>query len=521
MFETGTRLGRYQILTRLSVGGMAEIFLALASGAGGARQLVTLKRILPDLRELDEFVRMFVDEARISSALSHPNIAKVFELGQDEGELFIAMEFIAGQSLSSILQACRRAKRPVPMGFAGRVGVELCQALHYAHHFTWPNGDEAPVIHRDVSPNNVMVTYLGQLKVIDFGVAKAKGSLSRTGTGNVKGSHGYMSPEQARGSPLDLRSDIFSAGVVLHELLTGRPLFRRDSELLTFRGILRDEIPTPISQNPGVPRALSDAVMKALERSPPARYQTAEEFARAIEAAIPRLLFRPGQVSEVMGELFAEKVIQTSDLLDLTRPQADPSSLAAAAEVLREPAKSPSGSSGSRTVVTDAFGPLSTGVMRLSDLPATQEAAPADDAVVEGAIVLTVDDSEISRQFIEAHLEGSGFPVLQCASAMQALELLEKMLPDLILLDVVMPEVDGYELCRRIRALAVRRPFLPILFLSSAGTGDERLHALAAGGDDFISKPYQPEQLVHLVRAHLQRAAFLSRLAQWERTRKK
>ena len=513
MFESGTRLGRYQILTRLSVGGMAEIFLALDTRAEGARKLVTLKRILPDLRELDEFVRMFVDEARISSALSHPNIAKVFELGQEQGELFIAMEFIAGQSLSSILQACRRAKRPVPLGFTGLVGRELCLALHYAHHFTLPNGEEAPVIHRDVSPNNVMVTYLGQLKVIDFGVAKAKGSLSRTGTGNIKGSHGYMSPEQARGSQLDLRSDVFSAGVVLHELLTGRPLFRRDSELLTFRGILRDEIPSPISQNPGVPPALSDAVMKALERSPSARYQSAAQFAQAIEAAIPRLIFRAEQASEVMGELFHEKVIQTSDLLDLARPQADPRSLTAAAENLREPAKAPSGSGTERAGMTDAFGPLPTGVMRMGELPAAPEPAVGDESVVEGAIVLSVDDSEISRQFIEAHLEGSGFPVLQCSSAAQALDLLHRMLPDLILLDVVMPEVDGYELCRRIRALSVKRPFLPILFLSSAGSADERLTGLAAGGDDFITKPYQPEQMVRLVRAHLQRAAFLSRLA--------
>ncbi|MHB8878051.1 MAG: protein kinase domain-containing protein [Myxococcaceae bacterium] len=515
MFEVGSRLGIYQVLTRLSVGGMAEIFLALAADNAGIRMPVTLKRILPELRELDEFVKMFMDEARISAALSHRNIAQVFELGQDEGELFIAMEFIPGQSLTSLLQACRRAKRPVPLGFAAMIGRDLCRALDFAHHFT-QRGEPSPVIHRDVSPNNVMVTYTGQVKVIDFGVAKAKGSLSRTSTGAIKGSHGYMSPEQARGAPLDPRSDIFSAGVVLHELLTGRPLFLKDSELLTFRGILRDEIRTPISQNPGVPRALSDVVMKALDRSPSARFSTAAEMAGAIETSIPALLYREEQAAEVMGELFAERLKQTRALIELAGPQADPRSLAAAAETLREAPRSNAGSGGlPRPPATDAYGPLPTGVMRLGEVPPEPEPGPAapEEAVVEGAIVLTVDDSEISRQFIEAHLEGSGFPVLQCGSADQVFELLGRMLPDLILLDVVMPDVDGFELCRRIRARCAKRPFLPILFVSSQASLEERLTGLAAGGDDFLSKPFQPEHLVGLVRAHLQRAAFLGRLA--------
>ena len=207
-------LGKYQILTRLSVGGMAEIFLATGTDPQGVRRLVTLKRILPELRERDEFVHMFLDEARISASLAHLNIAQVYELGHDGEELFIAMEFIAGQSLAAILHRCKQLKRPVPVGFTAMVGKDLCKALDCAHNYHQRNGELAPIIHRDVSPANVMVTYDGQVKVIDFGVAKAAGSLSRTATGNIKGSRGYMSPEQARGAPLDPRSDIFSAGVM-------------------------------------------------------------------------------------------------------------------------------------------------------------------------------------------------------------------------------------------------------------------------------------------------------------------
>lgn len=497
--QTGS-LGQYQILTRLSVGGMAEIFLAVAPGPTGVDRLVTVKRILPELRERDEFVHMFLDEARISASLAHVNIAQVYELGHKNDELFIAMEFIAGQSLASVLRRCKRLKRPVPVGFTAMVGRDMCRALDCAHNFVQRTGEKAPIIHRDVSPTNVMVTYEGQVKVIDFGVAKAAGSLARTATGNIKGSRGYMSPEQARGGPLDPRTDIFSAGIVLHELLTGRPLFLRDSELLTFRGVLRDDIPTAISLNPGVPRPLSDVVATALSRSVTARYPTAMEMSRAIATSIPALISTQDEVATLMKQLFAEELLQTQQLLS---SQGNPQALRDSTRDLGVP----------RHGNTNVYGPLPTGVIRLEEEEA--RLAPGPPAVdpepaVEGATVLSVDDSEISRDFIEAHLESSGFPVLHCASAKEALGLIEERLPDLILLDVVMPEINGFELCKLLRArCTARRPFLPILFLTSINSFEQRLEGLAAGGDDFIIKPYQPPDLIALIRAHLRRAAFL------------
>ncbi len=517
MSSSSRRLGKYQILTRLSVGGMAEIFLASTENAGGEVRLVTLKRILPDLREREEFVHMFVNEARITASLDHPNIARVYELGQDGDELFIAMEFIAGQSLASILRRCHRMNRPVPMGFTAMVGRDLCKALDFAHNFTLLTGERSPIVHRDVSPGNVMVTYDGLVKVIDFGVAKAANNLSRTMTGSIKGSHGYMSPEQARGAPLDARSDLFSAGAVLHELTTGRPLFLRDSELATFRGILRDDIPPPMTMNPGVPRALSDVVMTALSRNPEGRFPSALKMAKALQAAIPSMIYTQEETQKLMAELFGETASLTRALSGLAERRAEPAKLEAAAAKLQEQQQPARGVDSKAPIAhvptpgTDAFGRLPTGVMHLTDL--RDELSPFDVAaaepVVEGASVLSVDDSEISRDFIEAHLETHGFPVLHCGGAAQALELIAQRLPDLILLDVVMPDIDGITLCRMIRERSTQRPFLPIVFLSASSAFEERLDGLAAGGDDFIRKPFQPEELIAIVRAHLKRAAFL------------
>ncbi|MBK7858435.1 MAG: protein kinase [Archangiaceae bacterium] len=517
MSTSTRRLGKYQILSRLSVGGMAEIFLATYVDSEGKTRLVTLKRILPDLRERDEFVNMFVNEARITASLNHPNIAQVHELGQERDDLFIAMEFIAGQSLASIIRRCHRMNRPVPMGFTAMVGRDLCKALDAAHNHQLLTSERAPIIHRDVSPGNVMVTYDGVVKVIDFGVAKATNTLSRTMTGNIKGSHGYMSPEQARGAPLDARSDLFSAGAVLHELMTGRPLFLRDSELATFRGILRDDIPAPIAMNPGVPKALSEAVMVALARNPDARYPSANKMARALQGAIPSLISTPEEAGALMGELFSDAMQQTRALFALAEAKAPVLKLEVAAAKLQEPVsvvpneKAPPLGEVHQSG-TDAFGRLPTGVMRLKELP-DERVSPFDSAAseptVEGAVVLSVDDSEISRDFIEAHLETHGFPVLHCGSAEEALALCNQRLPDLILLDVVMPGMNGFQLCRKLRELSTQRPFLPIVFLTAGTSFEERIEGLTAGGDDMIRKPFVPEELVALVRAHLKRAQFL------------
>jgi serine/threonine-protein kinase len=311
----GERIGKYEILAQLSIGCMAELFLAFTSGPGGFRKYVVVKRILPDIRGSDQFVKMFLDEARITAALNHPNIAHVFDLGEENDGLYLAMEFIAGQNLNQVMEACALRKQQPPLGFIGAVARDVALALHYAHTFTDPRGHSLPVIHRDVAQKNIMVAYDGAVKLLDFGIAKARGSLGRTQVGTVKGTTGYMSPEQVVGQEIDGRSDVFALGVVMHELLTGKRLFAADTEEEEMRKILAQPIPRPAKIKASIPEELSDVVMRALARERADRFN-AKELARAIEAVLGKTLFDPDRTSLFMRELFAEKVTATQALLD-------------------------------------------------------------------------------------------------------------------------------------------------------------------------------------------------------------
>jgi serine/threonine-protein kinase len=315
-FDRGRRIGKYEILTRLSMGGMAELFLAYVAGPGGFRKFVAVKQILPDIKKDESFVKMFLDEARITAAFSHSNIGQVYDLGEEQGELYLAMEFISGQNLEQIIK--RAAKREVllPIGFACRVVRDSVLGLHYAHHFTDQSGRPAPVVHRDVSPKNVMVTYTGDVKMIDFGIAKARNRLNRTQVGIVKGTSGYMSPEQVKNEPLDGRTDLFAAAVFLHEMLTASRLFTAPSDAAMMLKIVEGEIQLPRNLNPKVPSALSDVVMKGLARKRDNRFSTGKEFAKAIEQACPEM-FDEDQSAALMTQLFDDKIQTTRALLEL------------------------------------------------------------------------------------------------------------------------------------------------------------------------------------------------------------
>ena len=317
----GVQIGKYQVITRLSVGGMAELFLGFTAGPGGFRKYVAIKRILPNVRTNEQFGRMFLDEARITAAFNHPNITQVYELGQEEDGLYLAMEFIAGQDLDHLSAACRRRNEPVPLGMSLSVMRDVCQALHYAHTFTDPSGRPSPIVHRDVAQKNIMVTYDGVVKLLDFGIAKARNSLERTKVGFVKGTAGYMSPEQVRGQPLDGRSDVFSTGVVLWELVTGERLFAAETEREEMKMILDAPIPVPRNKVVGVSEELSAVILRALDRNPGARWQSAKELARAIEQAGGELLFDGDQRAALMRQLFEQKMVATRALLETVDPR--------------------------------------------------------------------------------------------------------------------------------------------------------------------------------------------------------
>ncbi|WP_426756129.1 serine/threonine protein kinase [Myxococcus sp. Y35] len=315
-FYRGERIGKYEVVTQLSVGGMAELFLGFTSGPGGFRKFVVIKRVLPDARDNAQFERMFLDEARITAAFNHPNIAQVFDLGQEDDGLYLAMEFIAGQNLNQITGACLRRKEQLPLGFTLSVARDVCMALHYAHTYTSPSGAPSPVIHRDVAQKNIMVTYDGVVKLLDFGIAKAKDSLERTNVGTVKGTTGYMSPEQVRGDTLDGRSDLFSVGVMMHELITGARLFAGKNERDEMMKILEAPVPWPSHVAPHVPEEVSKVVMQALERSREKRFATGRDMARAIEAAAGKMMMDAHDRAALMQDYFAERMSATRVMLE-------------------------------------------------------------------------------------------------------------------------------------------------------------------------------------------------------------
>ena len=311
----GMKIGRYEVLSQLTSGGMAELFLGYTAGPGGFRKYVVIKRILPDAKNNDQFVKMFLDEARVTAAFSHPNIAQVFELGTDETDLFLAMEFISGQNLNQVTAECASKRAVLPIGFSVSVAHDVALALNYAANFKGHDGQPQPVIHRDVAQKNIMVTYEGIVKLLDFGIAKARGSLGRTNVGTVKGTTGYMSPEQVRGDALDGRSDVFSLGVVVFEMITGRRLFAADNELEEMKMILTAPIPRPSSLVPVIPEPLCDIVLRALAREKADRWPSGKDFAKALQAQCANLLFDQEQRSAFMREHFEDQMKATSALL--------------------------------------------------------------------------------------------------------------------------------------------------------------------------------------------------------------
>jgi serine/threonine protein kinase len=310
------RFGRYLLLKRISVGGMAEVYLARATGVAGLQQVVALKRLMPWASQDTEFTTMFLDEARISSRLGHANIARVIEFGDVNGQYFLAMEYIAGKDLRAIHTRLRKTGRGIPVPMALHLGARLCQALGYAHQQRAEDGSSMEIIHRDVSPPNVLVSYDGVVKLIDFGIAKAAARATRTRAGHLKGKIAYMSPEQVQGARLDQRSDLFSLGILLHESLTGRVLFQGDSQIATMHQVRRAEVPPPSATAPEVPPDVDRIVLKALARDRNERYGTAAEMREDIQRHLvrTRTVFGTNHLSDWIQAEFEQDLAREREL---------------------------------------------------------------------------------------------------------------------------------------------------------------------------------------------------------------
>ena len=297
--------GPYTLIRRLAVGGMAEVYVASAKGSAGFEKLVALKRIHPHLSSDPGFVSMLIEEAKLSVSLSHQNIVQTFDLGCIEDSYFIVMEHVEGYDLDQVLRALRERREKLPVGVAAHVVAELCRGLAFAHQRIDDQGRPLHIVHRDVSPQNVLLSLAGEVKIADFGIAKTASRVSDAEAGVIKGKYFYMSPEQAWGDPLDYRSDIFSAGIVLWELLVGETLHQAKHVQALLDDVRRAEVPPPSSLRAEVPAALDAIVARATAVEPSDRFSDAGALADAIcEVLAARSSVHPAvQIRALLAEL--------------------------------------------------------------------------------------------------------------------------------------------------------------------------------------------------------------------------
>jgi len=276
--------GKYQLLKRIAVGGMAEIFLGYVQGAGGFKKPVAIKRLLPQHARDPECVKMFLEEARLLARFEHPNIVQVHDVGQLKTSYFLAMEFVHGVGLDRVLKLSARKNQDIPLDYAAAIARDVCDVLDYVHNFTLPDGSSLNLIHRDISPQNIMIAFSGVVKVLDFGIAKKIGSASQTNPSGLKGKAAYMSPEQiAQVQDLDRRTDVFSLGIVLFEMATRRRPFEGLNEIETILSIDKHEVPDPRTFDPKLPDEMAEIILSALQKDRERRYQSAREMLTRLE----------------------------------------------------------------------------------------------------------------------------------------------------------------------------------------------------------------------------------------------
>ncbi len=282
---------RYRVIEKLASGGMAEVFRAESAGVEGFKKQVAIKRVLPHLSEKKKFISMFLDEARLSAHLSHSNVAQVFDIGVGDNAFFIVMEYVDGADLKAVIETLRNSGREFPLEEACFIALKICEGLAYAHELLDPKGRPLNIVHRDVSPPNVLITKYGEVKIVDFGLAKASSQLEKSEPGIIKGKFSYLSPEAAQGLEVDHRTDIFAVGIILWEMLAGRRLFLGESDYATVKQVQQAKVPSIRQFNRNVPPELESIIARSLARDPNERYQSARELGRALN----HFLYRHGK----------------------------------------------------------------------------------------------------------------------------------------------------------------------------------------------------------------------------------
>src|SRR5579859_5391498 len=301
------RLGKYELLDRIAVGGMAELWRARFVPAIGIEKVLAVKRVLPQLAVDPEFVSLFREEAKLSLGLAHPNVVQVFDFGEEGDELYLAMELVDGRDLRRVLRRSKELEQPLPVPWSLLVGSEVARGLGYAHARADSAGRPLGLVHRDVSPSNILISWEGEVKVTDFGIAKAATAASLTRSGTVRGKAAYLSPEQAAGEPLDGRSDLFALGLVLWELLVGRRLYGGGSEAETMQQVLSGRAaPPPSTQNPMVRPEVDRLVLSLLDRDRERRPPEAAAVAKSLRSLAGSI--GPAEIGELMRSMFAREI---------------------------------------------------------------------------------------------------------------------------------------------------------------------------------------------------------------------
>ncbi|MCB1042211.1 MAG: protein kinase [Acidobacteria bacterium] len=309
-----SKTNEYQLLSKIAAGGMAEVWKARLIGEKGFEKIVAIKKILPHLSDNDEFITMFIDEAKVAANLTHPNIAQIYELGKMGNSFFIAMEYVSGNNLRTVINLCNELGVTVPPEIASFIGMKLCSALNYAHTKKDFGNRDLNIVHRDISPQNILISSEGEIKLVDFGIAKASIKASQTVAGSLKGKLLYMSPEQADGKPIDARSDIFSLGNVMYECLTGKKLIAGDSELSILKNVRDAVFPKPSSLNPRIVPQLEKIMMVALAKEVDERFATAKDMEKDLKDFMKagKYHINESDVADFMKSLFAKDMSKLS-----------------------------------------------------------------------------------------------------------------------------------------------------------------------------------------------------------------
>jgi serine/threonine-protein kinase len=424
-------LGRYQLTSDIAAGGAAVVYLGRMSGRAGFERAVAVKVLHRHLAADPTFVSSFLDEARLAAQIRHPNVVDVFDVDVIEDELVLVMEYVEGASLNFLLEQAEAGKTRIPVGIALRVVYEALLGLHAAHELADDVGQSRGLVHRDVSPHNVLIGSDGIARVTDFGIAKARGRITTTqGAGVVKGKMRYLAPEQAKGEPLDRRADIFAAGIVLWECLTMKPLFEAETDMEALYKLIQLEVRRPSEIAPGVPPAIDDVCLRALARDAVDRFSTAEEFADAIEAAAGGAMAKPREVGAYVAAAARASIDKGRDALRIrseNTPAASTLSVGAGQRLspvsTREPEKPSRGSARVATilavgvalgaVVTGAVllaGPSSKGTAEQVSSARPAESAPAAVPSVTASAAPTVTETTAPPPSASASASSSAAP---------------------------------------------------------------------------------------------------------------